>query len=87
MGGGRVDESLEGGRVAEFGVAVEQEGGDVAIGERAGVEFLQVGSEVGEALGVEELCKMVVNKYGEEQKRKKDGPCESHSSPERLQQS
>ena len=48
-------EVSEGLVVCEFRVAVEEEGGVVRVGEAGRVKLLEVGSEVHESLGVEEL--------------------------------
>lgn len=52
---GGSDEGVEASDVGGFGVAVEEEGGVIRVGESGGVEFLEVGGEVVDSLSVEEL--------------------------------
>lgn len=61
-------EAREGVIVREFGIAVEQECGDVAVGETTRVQLLQVRRQVREALSVEELREASVKSSGRREK-------------------
>ena len=53
--GGYLDELLQLGAVLQLGVAVEQQRGVVGVGQRLAVQRLQVGRQVVDPLGVQEL--------------------------------
>lgn len=85
-GGRGVDEARQGVVVGELGVAVQEERRDVAVGEATRVQLLEVGREVLQALGVEELRKAgrgEVSEPAEDDRPAIGGsaPCGSRSSP------
>lgn len=53
------NEAVETGSVASFGVAVEEEGGEIRIRQASRVQFLQVRGQVVYSLSVEELGRLV----------------------------